>query len=373
MGTVRRTIRKGVKRAAAPLFNYVNRQMTGLDERWQRRLDGFENRLLNRPEVAEAAYTRELSAIHERLDQLLRSPRFESRAVDRALAHAHLLSRQLVFIDVGCRWGLAERWLALGDLVRVFGFDADEAECERLQQGVDPAAIRYVPVALGASKGRRELFLTRDPGSSSLYPPDDDVIDAFPEMEMIRKVGTTEVDVTTFDDWATTQNVRPDVFKIDVQGAELDVLRGAERSLASVRALEIEVEFNAIYRGQPLFADIDRFLRERNFVLWHLGHLVHYGQGGMAACDFPAIHFFDSRPLEFKRSGGQLWWGHAYFVQRDVAQAQGSREQLSADALVAASLGLDDLAYHLLANIDSNNHASVENASQEPKGPHRKA
>lgn len=57
-----------------------------------------------------------------------------------------------------------------------------------------------------------------------------------------------------------------DAIKLDTQGSELDILRGASRALSSCTLIEIEVEFNPIYEGQNLFCDVDRFLRDRGFV-----------------------------------------------------------------------------------------------------------
>lgn len=50
--------------------------------------------------------------------------------------------------------------------------------------------------------------------------------------------------------------------KLDVQGAELDVLRGAKSILAYALAIDIEVEFYEIYKGQPLFDQVFTFLRD---------------------------------------------------------------------------------------------------------------
>jgi FkbM family methyltransferase len=303
---------------------------------------------------AGTADTPGVSVEQERLTSALQAAAPESsRAIDRALAHASLCTHRIVFIDVGCRWGAADTWVRLGELVRVVGFDPDQAECERLQQSVDPNIVRYVPLALGAANGTRKLFVTRDPACSSLYPPDNDVIAAHPELDVMTQVATTDVHVTRFDDWAGMERLQPDVFKVDVQGAELDVLQGAERSLATVRALELEVEFNPLYTGQPLFADVDRYLRGRGFVLWHLDHLVHYGALGARESAWPASQYFNGRSVQFTRFGGQLSWGHAYYVRSDVVQAGGDRGQLSLDAVVAATLGLDDLADSLLAKVDA--------------------
>src|SRR5205823_4562581 len=59
----------------------------------------------------------------------------------------------------------------------------------------------------------------------------------------------------------------PDYVKIDVQGAELDVLQGASAALANAVVLETEVEFVPLYKGQPLVGDVQRFLTGHGFVL----------------------------------------------------------------------------------------------------------
>jgi Methyltransferase FkbM domain len=51
-----------------------------------------------------------------------------------------------------------------------------------------------------------------------------------------------------------------DAIKLDTQGSELDILRGATHVLPTVSLIDIEVEFNELYDGQPLFCDVDRFL-----------------------------------------------------------------------------------------------------------------
>ncbi len=263
-------------------------------------------------------------------------------------------SRRLEVIDVGCRWGASEQWAPLGRLVRIIGFDPDPVECARLQQGVDPDRARYVPVALAATAGTRELHVTAEPACSSLYPPDDHAVSTFPELAVAREVGTQTIEVTTLDAWAAAEGIEPDFLKLDVQGAELDVLMGAQRSLDTVRALEIEVEFNPIYRGQPLFGDVDALLRRRGFVLWHLGHLVYYSSSrAMGEQRLPSEQYFDSQPVNFERRGGQLFWGHAYYVHGDVAAGRGDRRQRCADALVAAAIGLNDLAVALLEKNDA--------------------
>jgi hypothetical protein len=64
---------------------------------------------------------------------------------------------------------------------------------------------------------------------------------------------------------------RVDFLKLDVQGAELSILRGAgEIFRRSVVGLEIEVEFLPLYHGQPLFGEVDAYVRSMGFELFEL-------------------------------------------------------------------------------------------------------
>lgn len=60
----------------------------------------------------------------------------------------------------------------------------------------------------------------------------------------------------------------PDLLKVDVQGYELDVLKGAERSLAAVAVLLLELNLIDIHKGVPLIAEVIRWLDERGFVAY---------------------------------------------------------------------------------------------------------
>ena len=275
----------------------------------------------------------------------------DTRAVPDLSSLAARLDRPLVVLDIGCRWGFEEKWKALGSRVQLIGFDADAAECEALSRQAGEG-VRYVAASLGAAPGPARLFLAREPACSSLYPPDPDLIAERPELECTALSSTTEVELTTLDAWAAEAGIRSvDVLKLDTQGAELDILRGAQQLLGSVRALEVEVELNPIYRGQPLFGDVDRFLREQDFVLWRLGHLVHYGlPGGLSDVAVEDRQVFDGHGVEFSGRGGQLFWAHAYYVRREMALGPygGPRPAALRDACIAKALGFDDLAAHLV-------------------------
>jgi hypothetical protein len=67
-----------------------------------------------------------------------------------------------------------------------------------------------------------------------------------------------------------------DFLKIDTQGSELDILRGAEQSLKAAAMVELEVEFVEVYKGQPLFHDVSQFMADRGFELLYLNRFMEH-------------------------------------------------------------------------------------------------
>jgi Methyltransferase FkbM domain len=164
-----------------------------------------------------------------------------------------------------------------------------------------------------------------------------------PELWRHEPRGTTTVNTTTLDSWAQSAHAGPiDVLKVDVQGAELDVLRGAETSLASVRMLELEVEFQPLYERQPLFGDVDHFLRERGFVLWRLRDIAHCG---LTPARRDERAFVTGDAVETTRAGGQVSWANAVYVRREIGDPapHGDWRTNARDACVAALFDLPEL------------------------------
>ncbi|MDP9071709.1 MAG: FkbM family methyltransferase [Actinomycetota bacterium] len=261
------------------------------------------------------------------------------------------LDTELVVADVGARSGVIARWRRFRPHVRVVGFDPDEEECQRLTEleGEDDGAS-FVPVALGPVSGTAVLHLTEAPACSSLYPPIPALIRQRPELAFTEPVGTSSVVLMTLDEWFLGSAYdHIDVVKLDTQGSELGVLEGGTQALAAVRLLEIEVEFNEMYARQPLFADVDRFLRARGFVLWRLKQLVHFGLRDVppSSAALSDSQYFDGRPHPFTGQGGQLFWGHAYYVRHEMAYPDGGAgdwQQAVRDACAATAFGFADLA-----------------------------
>ena len=275
--------------------------------------------------------------------------RFGRPAVDATVsALATLVEDPLVVADIGCRWGFADQWHRLGAKCQTIGFDPDVEECKRLETyyaGHDE--VRLVPVGLSDHTGTATLYMTKDPGGYSLLPTVKDIVDHHPALDGGKIAGTTTVDVTTLDEWCAAEGVdRIDVIKIDTQGSELAILKGGDKALRNVRAVEVEVEFNPLYEDVPLFSEIDQFLRERGFVLWRFRDMAHYSQEGTPT-DWWGEEFFyyDQIVARFLTGGGQLFWANAYYFKRDIAypSPEVGWTQLLRNACITSAMGFHDL------------------------------
>ena len=159
-----------------------------------------------------------------------------------------------------------------GGRCRVIGFEPLEEE--RASRPRRPDGFEVLPHLLGDGR-RRRFHETHWGPTSSLYEPDLERLAPFEDLaEQCRVAAVREVPTTTLDD--ALAGATADYLKIDVQGAELDVLRGAEATLADTLALHVEVEFAPLYRAQPLFDAVFRFLVDRGFELFDLTHLQRY-------------------------------------------------------------------------------------------------
>jgi len=268
------------------------------------------------------------------------------------------LDRTLVIVDVGCRWGFAENFTHDLNKFTLYGFGPDENECNRLNNLYEKSNIHFIPKALGDDHRITSLYMTQNPACSSIFPPNSTLTDTHPGLECAKTVGIGEVEMTTLDRWAASANVPViDHIKLDTQGSEFLVLKGAENALKGIRTIEVEVEFNPIYEGQPLFGEVDKFLRDRDFVLWKFDNLSYYGLPGESEMiiENDIIHY-NHRSEKTVKYGGQVHWANAHYVHKDLAQALvTSPMQLSRDIALLDILGHTDISSRLKGKFSTYN------------------
>ena len=146
-------------------------------------------------------------------------------------------------------------------LCDVIGFEPNADNCARRNADARPGH-RYLPYALGDGRLRR-FYECQNPLTSSLYHPNDAMLAKFSCISL-PVVAEHDIQTHRLDDLTEIQDI--DYLKLDVQGAELDIILGGPRLLQGTVLVHTEVEFIPIYSDQPLFGDIDVALRKAD--LW---------------------------------------------------------------------------------------------------------
>jgi hypothetical protein len=102
--------------------------------------------------------------------------------------------------------------------------------------------------------------------SIHLHGDQSSVLDATDEQ--LRGTSTLEVPIRTLDSFlAEGAFTNPGIVKADVQGYELDVIRGAAATLARTAVVLLEVSFREIYRGLPLASQVISEMADHRFRL----------------------------------------------------------------------------------------------------------
>ncbi len=215
-----------------------------------------------------------------------------------ALEHARRLGfYPQTVIDVGAARGTFELYETFPDAQHLLVEPLEENRpfLEKIVKGLKNA--EYVMAAATKTSGTITFNVHPDFDGSSLYLED--------EESDVNGVPRT-VKAVTLDDLFRERGLKgAALIKIDVQGAELDVLRGAVEVLKNTEYVVLEAVLFKFFIGAPQFADVILFMKERGFAVYDI---LDYGyrplDGAMSQADlvfvkedgiFRKYHFFATR------------------------------------------------------------------------------
>jgi FkbM family methyltransferase len=204
---------------------------------------------------------------------VLRLKRFYPRASETALL-AKILENHGVtkILDVGANVGQFAKEMRLGGYRgSIVSFEPLSSAHSRLKNAAkgDRKWIVADRMAIGNTDGEIQLHISADSVSSSILPMLSAHTDAAPDSAY---VGIESVPIRKLDD-AAARFVEPsDVLflKIDVQGAEQDVLAGARKLLNQVVGVHLELSLVACYENQMLMIPFVEQMQSMGFGLWSL-------------------------------------------------------------------------------------------------------
>ncbi|HEX6087691.1 MAG TPA: FkbM family methyltransferase [Thermoanaerobaculia bacterium] len=207
------------------------------------------------------------------------------------------LRRGAVVFDVGANVGyFSECALAWQPWLELHAFEPIPAACATLEERLSLyGGITVNRTALGATREERDFHVSRFDEASSFLE----------NGELLRRgvygidfsvAETIRVRVDTLAHYVREHNIeRIDLLKLDVQGFELEVLKGAEPVLDRIEAIYCEAQFRELYRGAPLAPDLFAWLHARGFTLLRMTQFRADDGGQLMECDMLFIARRDRR------------------------------------------------------------------------------
>ncbi len=199
---------------------------------------------------------------------------------------------------------------------QIFSFEPLPENIELLQRNMEKYKVENAsvyPLAFSSTVGKATFFVSsgRPPDavqsdwdygnkSSSLLPPGN-----YQQLTGFLKFETEiEVETSTIKTFCVNNNIDEiDFIHLDVQGAELLVLQGAEEFINKIKVIWLEVSKLDIYTGQPLVADIASFMDQHDFIL--LKNELHGLQGDQLYVSRKYFSKATILPIKIR-----LWAGH---------------------------------------------------------------
>jgi FkbM family methyltransferase len=198
----------------------------------------------------------------------------------KAMLASHAVN--LVF-DVGAnvgQFGRELRW-HVGYRGRIVSFEPMHAAHAGLTKAAarDPLWEVAARAAVGSNPGIITINVAQNSVSSSVLPMLESHVSAHPPS---RYGGTETAPVVRLDELAP-QYLRPDsvaFLKIDTQGYESEVLRGATDTLERVVGVQLELSLVPLYAGQQLMPELIEFMQRAGFELWAIAPAFADPQSG---------------------------------------------------------------------------------------------
>lgn len=194
----------------------------------------------------------------------------------RHIAKAVELTRYLklpdnsIIVDVGAASGVISRRFANAfPEALIYAFEPIPDTFKLLTDNVkDEPRIKTINKGLGDEAGTSNIHIAARVTSSSLLGINNDLPGEFWKSNLAEQ-GIVPVVVSKLDLEIPTGRMIS-IMKIDVQGFELEVLKGGIDTLKRTAIVVVEMQNHDLYKGAPPYYEIDAFLRQHNFQLYNM-------------------------------------------------------------------------------------------------------
>ena len=205
------------------------------------------------------------------------------------------IKKGITLIDVGAAGDLIPRWKKISRYVNYHGFEPDKRSREKLLEKNNTCKSYKIHDKIISNKiGKQKFYLCQGELNSSTFRPNEKINSLYPFSERFKVKDELFLESTTIDN---LKFENADFIKLDIQGGELDALIGSKKTLNKTLGLEIEVEFQHIYKNQPLFNKVFEFLASKDFAFIDFTRLVRWERNNLYSFN------------------GQCIWGDSIFLR----------------------------------------------------------
>ncbi len=191
---------------------------------------------------------------------------------DRVIALANSFGRTAgkIIIDAGAADGMISlRFSRSFPGVEVFSFEPISKTFNELEKNTSGNPdIRRFNMALGSSAGSSVIHVLDRITSSSILDVSGKIDDPF-FARALEERGSEKITISTLDkEIPVDKHVA--ILKMDVQGFELEILKGGVSTLKRTDIVVLEMQNHKYYKDAPMYFDLDVFLRDHGFVCYDL-------------------------------------------------------------------------------------------------------
>lgn len=171
-----------------------------------------------------------------------------------------------VVFECGTHHGLTAMLLSkwVGSEGKIVTFEINSKNAQIARQNIELNKINNVIIeekGLGSEKTTLKIF---DKSNASVTPSN------LMSLGWLKNFiyGTNEAEIITLDDYAAAQSIEPNFLKIDVEGYEGEVLKGATDILKTLPKLEIEIHTEILSRFNTSVKEIFELINLERYQAW---------------------------------------------------------------------------------------------------------
>lgn len=230
----------------------------------------------------------------------------EAEALKKLFGLVDLLQiNQPAIFDIGANRGQSvELFCKAFPGCQTYSFEPNPAMFDQLlkQYGSSTNNLCY-QMAFSDCKGVFPFNITRVPEASSLLAPDPKLVNLSKDNKY--EVEVIDVSCDTIDNFCSEHGIdNIDLLKVDVQGAELKVLKGAAKTLQNtkVKIIYTEINFAETYSDQVRIEDLLSFCQKFDYYLWDIAPFLYTRTGRLWYANMILLHqsIIDTVEASFK-------------------------------------------------------------------------